>query len=183
MGFSGQGSSGPRGSCQGLSFVLLPWENQSRIWNWSQAAARRLRVVAGVKVLRVRSSVETTRGLGVIRVEAGSWRLSAMGTLRPKRAPAEPIKGHLRSLKVPSAVREVWTLGWGGVGGVLGAGDSVSKRLAARSLLRTPMRTTSPIGVGRVLQPCFWSIPVHRSLNAEASLPFMDGAERTLYAA
>jgi hypothetical protein len=52
------------GSFQGSSVGLFPWLNQSRIMNWSQAAASTLSVVAGAKVWRVISSRLTRRGFG-----------------------------------------------------------------------------------------------------------------------
>ena len=78
--------------------------NQSWTMNWIHAAAITLRIVAGWKVVRVRSSRLTCRGLGVSRL-AVSGNASLKGTLRPKRMPALPIRGHLRSLYVPSLVR------------------------------------------------------------------------------
>ena len=72
--------------------------------NWIHAAAITLRIVAGWKVVRVSSSRLTCRGLGVSRL-AVSGNASLKGTLRPNRMPALPIRGHLRSLYVPSLVR------------------------------------------------------------------------------
>ena len=72
--------------------------------NWIHAAAITLRIVAGWKVVRVRSSRLTCRGLGVSRL-AVSGNASLKGTLRPNRMPALPIRGHFRSLYVPSLVR------------------------------------------------------------------------------
>ena len=65
--------------------------------NWIHAAAITFRIVAGWNVVRVRSSRLTSRGLGFIRL-AVSGNVSARGTLRPKRMPALPIRGHFRSL-------------------------------------------------------------------------------------
>ena len=75
--------------------------------NCSQAAASRLRVVAGMKVSRVMSSRLTVRGFGVKSERSSSGTVSATGTLRPKRVLAAPINGMSRSLKVPSVVRVV----------------------------------------------------------------------------
>src|SRR5579862_8730564 len=102
-GRSGHGSSSFNGSCQGLSFWLLPWLNQPRIMNCSQAAASRLRVVAGTNVWRDRSSRLTVLGLGLRMAGSGSGYVSRIGTFRPKRVRALPMVGLDRSLYVPSA--------------------------------------------------------------------------------
>ena len=78
--------------------------NQSWTMNWIQAAAITLRIVAGWNVVRVSSSRLTWRGLGFRRL-AVSGKASLNGTFRPSRMPALPMRGHLRSLYVPSLVR------------------------------------------------------------------------------
>ena len=72
--------------------------------NWIHAAAMTLRIVAGWNVVRVNSSRLTRRGLGFIRL-AASGNVSSSGTFRPNLMPALPMRGHFRSLYVPSAVR------------------------------------------------------------------------------
>ena len=73
MGRSGQSSSVSSGTCQGSSDSLRPWLSQSWTSNWSQAAASRFRLVAGLKVSRVSSSLLMVLGLGV-RTLLGGFR-------------------------------------------------------------------------------------------------------------
>jgi hypothetical protein len=97
IGLSSHGSSSARGTSQGLSLGLLPWLSQSRSMNCIHEAASRLSDSAGMKVLRVKSSRLTVRGLGCMsRSESGYVR--SIGTLRPNRVLALPIRGFPRSL-------------------------------------------------------------------------------------
>ena len=88
-------------SASGMSCVWVQTPflcmNQSCTWNWIHAAASTLTISAGWNVVRVRSSRLTVRGLGFSRF-AVSGIVSESGTLRPKRTPALPIRGHPRSL-------------------------------------------------------------------------------------
>ena len=74
------------------------WLNQSWTSNWSHAAARRLREVAGRNSVRVSNSRLTVRGLGVMSAEPVSGYVASSGTLRPNRHPRLPIFGCSRSL-------------------------------------------------------------------------------------
>jgi hypothetical protein len=97
IGRSCHGSPSPTGMswvCVDTPFLCM---NQSWTWNWIQAAATTLRIVAGWKVLRVSSSRLTTRGFGFIKF-ATSGNASASATLRPNRVPALPMRGQVRSL-------------------------------------------------------------------------------------
>jgi len=71
--------------------------NQSCTWNWIQAAASTLRIVAGWNFVRVMTALLIARGLGFRRL-AESGNTSVSGTLRPKRVPVLPIIGHFKSL-------------------------------------------------------------------------------------
>ena len=126
-------------SSTGMSWVWLhvPFlcTNQSCTMNWIQAAAMTLRIVAGWKVVRVRSSRLTRRGLGSIRF-AVSGNASFNGTLRPKRMPALPMRGQEMSLYVPSLVRTLGTAPAGGEVAVSSGGSSVSARFCSRSSSR-----------------------------------------------
>ena len=94
-----------------------------------------LRIVAGWKVVRVRSSRLTRRGLGFIRF-AVSGNASFNGTLRPKRMPALPMRGQEMSLYVPSLVRTLGAAPAGGEVAVSSGGSSVSARFCSRSSSR-----------------------------------------------
>ena len=98
IGFDGQASSGARGISIGFSLGLLPWLNQSRIWNWSQLAARALQDVAGISSSLVMTARLISRGLGVRRSGPPSGNVFSMATLRPNRDPAMPMAGFSRSL-------------------------------------------------------------------------------------
>src|SRR5215813_6703528 len=97
------GTSGSSSIRKGRCGSLGPWVNQSWTWNWIQAAARTLRVVAGMNVSRVISFRLISRGLGCRRPGSGSARARAGSTFRPKRVRALPMAGSARSLYVPSA--------------------------------------------------------------------------------
>lgn len=158
-GLAGHGSSGSSGTSQGLSCGLGPWLNQSRIMNCSHDAARALAAVAGLNSSRVIRARLTRRGLGSNISNAGSGKVSSIGTLRPNREPALPIAGWSRSLWVPSAVRNrrVSSVS-GSTSGTPTAGWlPVSYRFFLRSTSRTPMRTRIPTGVGSRSQPTRWS--------------------------
>ena len=72
--------------------------NQSWVWNWIQAAAKRLREVAGVKsVRRIRVRL-IVWGLGSISPGIGSGKALSSATLRPKRVPVIPMSGSSRAL-------------------------------------------------------------------------------------
>ena len=98
IGLCGHGSSGARGISIGFSVGLLPWLNQSRIWNWSQLAARALQAVAAMSSSRTMTVRLISRGLGVTRSAPASGKVWARGTLRPNREPAMPMAGFSRSL-------------------------------------------------------------------------------------
>jgi hypothetical protein len=97
MGFSGHGSSSARDTSQGSSFGLGPWLSQSRSINWIHAAASKLSDSAGWNLSRVRSSRLMVRGLGRMS-HWWSGCVWSIGTLRPNRVPALPIRGLSRSL-------------------------------------------------------------------------------------
>ena len=111
--------------------------------NWSQAPASRLRIVAGLKVSRVISSRLMTRGFGISSL-AVSGNVLSRGKFRPKRRPAEPIFGKLRSFEVPSMVRDIADAGSrsAGISRRGSAGSSVSCRFFSRSSVR--MFTSCP---------------------------------------
>src|SRR6185436_3762482 len=104
--------------------------------NWIHAAAITLRIVAGWNVVRVNSSRLTRRGLGVMRL-AVSGNVSLSGTFRPNRIPALPMRGQVRSLKVPSLVRAFRASPVVGVVERSSGGSSVSCRFFSRSCLRS----------------------------------------------
>src|SRR5918992_966716 len=95
---AGQGSSGSRGISMGLSVGLFPWLNQSRIMNCSQLAARALAASASISFVRVITLRLISRGPGVTMVGGGSGNVYSIGTLRPNRDSAIPIRGDSRSL-------------------------------------------------------------------------------------
>lgn len=98
----------------------MPWLNQSRVSNCSQAAAITLSVVAGIICGPRASSVRlTTRGLGVMTRLPSSGSVNVKGTLRPNRVPAIPMAGADRSLWAPSGV---WATRYRGFVRVSGAG-------------------------------------------------------------
>ena len=86
-------SPGSSATTTDSSGELSPWLNQSWFWNWIQAAASTLSVVAGLKLSRTSSLVLTVRGLGVMSLGGSSGTVMPSGWLRPKRAPAMPIRG------------------------------------------------------------------------------------------
>ena len=98
MGLSGQSSSSASATSQGLSCGLFPWLNQSRIMNCSQAATSALTDVASMSSVRVIRARLTSRGLGRSLSSWESCTIASSGMLRPKRVPAEPIRGSSRSL-------------------------------------------------------------------------------------
>ena len=107
IGFCGKSSPDGSGICHMLFLSPVPWLYQSRVMNWIHAAASMLRLLAGTNVSRVSSSRLMTRGFGAMICGSGSGHVNSGGTLRPKRIPAEPMRGSRRSLNVPSAVRWV----------------------------------------------------------------------------
>ena len=123
------------------------WTNQSCTWNWIHAAARTLRIVAGWNVVRVRSSRLTRRGFGFIRL-AVSGNVSLSGTLRPNRVPELPMRGHFKSLYIPSLVRAFTGSPVAGAVEFSSGGSSVSCRFFSRSWLRSSTSLTAWAGPG-----------------------------------
>lgn len=85
--------------------LTFSWLNQSCVWNWIHAAASRLSVVAGMKLLRTMNFSLMARGFGVqSSASVGRGQLSR-GKLRPNRMPAQPIRGRSSELNLPSELR------------------------------------------------------------------------------
>src|SRR5215204_1658669 len=117
IGFSGQSSPSGRGISMTSSGLPRPWKNQLWFSNWIHAAARTLRVSAGLKLSRVINSSETSRGLGSYRRGGFSGRYFLGSMLRPNSVPVEPISGSRRSFHLPSGRRAFLASGGGSCSG------------------------------------------------------------------
>src|ERR1051325_8388874 len=88
---SGQSSSGCNGILNSSPGSGCPWPNQSCVSNWIQAAASRLRLVAGMKLRRASSSRETTRGIGYTLRQ---WDIAAKaGAAHPHTRMVQTVEG------------------------------------------------------------------------------------------
>ena len=159
------------GTSIGFDLSRVRWLNQSCVWNWIHAAARRLRVVAGMNSRRPSTERLTSRGSGTRIWSAPSGQVSSIGTLRPNTVPLAPMRLSLTSLPVPSRVRSADTdpAPWGS--GSSGRGWC---RLASWRRSRTPISVANPSGTGRWSHPTRWSTtsvarPYHRR-NSPATI-------------
>ena len=115
----------------------------------------------------------TSRGLGVRRVVRSGKLVASLGTLRPKRAPARPIPGSSRSLKLPSGVRAVrYESPLITRAGLLVAGSpEVSCRFRCRSRVRRPPSSSAPMRGGG------WDQPDERSILSAIEAKILSGRE------
>ncbi len=134
--------------------------NQSWTMNWIQAAASRFRKVAGWNCSRVIRSRLTVRGLGTSRL-AVSGRVCSIGTFRPKRQPADPMRGCWRSLLLPSVDLDSRIAGSrsGGTVRFSSGGSSVSCRFFSRSSFRISTSRNMESTRGNLYHSRFWNSP------------------------